>query len=100
MMRPRFHRNVVGQRKNATKRASEELQSNRDHQNRLRSSLDLRGEQGLQSTYDMAMSELTYLLREHERQEATRRRRGYCEKRSRSTATKLTSATLNPLGIA
>ena len=54
----------------ATKRAIEELQSNRDRQNQLRSSLDLRGEQGLQSTYDEAVSELNYVLREYERQEA------------------------------
>ena len=56
--------------KQTTKRAAEELQSNRDRQNRLRSSLDLRGEQGLQSTYDVVVSELNHLFREHERQEA------------------------------
>ena len=54
----------------ATKRAIDELQSNRDRQNQLRSSLDLRGEQGLQSAYDEAVSELSYVLRAYERQEA------------------------------
>ena len=53
-----------------TKRAMDELQSNRDRQNGLRSSLDLRGEQGLQSVYDEAVSKLNHAVREHERQEA------------------------------
>ena len=54
----------------ATKRAMDELQSNRDRQNGLRSSLDLRGEQGLQTAYDEAVSKLNHSVREHERQEA------------------------------
>ena len=56
--------------KQATKRAMDELQSNRDRQNGLRSSLDLRGEQGLQTAYDEAVSKLNHSVREHERQEA------------------------------
>lgn len=54
----------------ATKRANDELQSNRDRQNQLRSSLDLRGEQGLQTAYDEAANRLNHVVREHERQEA------------------------------
>ena len=54
----------------ATKRAIDGLQSNRDHQNRLRSSLDLRGEQGLQTAYDEAVSKLHRVQRAHESQEA------------------------------
>ena len=54
----------------ATKRVIDELQSNRDHQNRLRSSLDLRGEQGLQTAYDEAGNQLNHVVREYERQEA------------------------------
>ena len=38
----------------ATKRATDELQSNRDRRNGLRTSLDLRGEQGLHTAYDEA----------------------------------------------
>ena len=53
----------------ATKRAIDDLQSNRDSQNRLRSSLDLRGEQGLQTAYDEADTQLNHVVREHERQE-------------------------------
>ena len=54
----------------ATKRAIDDLQSNRDGQNRLRTSLDLRGEQGLQTTYDEAANQLNHVEREYERQEA------------------------------
>ena len=54
----------------ATKRASDELQSNRDRQNGLRSSLDLRGEQGLQTAFDEAANQLNHFIREYERQEA------------------------------
>ena len=53
----------------ATKRAIDELQSNRDRQNGLRSSLDLRGEQGLQTAFDEAANQLNLLVREYERQE-------------------------------
>ena len=56
--------------KQATKRAMDELQSNRDRQNGLRSSLDLRGEQGLQTAFDEAANQLNHLVREYERQEA------------------------------
>lgn len=56
--------------KQATKRATDELQSNRDRQSALRSSLDLRGEQGLQTALDEAANQLDRLVREHERQEA------------------------------
>ena len=56
--------------KQATKRAIDELQSNRDCQNALRSSLDLRGEQGQQTALDEAANQLDHLVREHERQEA------------------------------
>ena len=56
--------------KQAAKRAMDELQSNRDRQNGLRSSLDLRGEQGLQTALDEAANQLDHLVREHERQEA------------------------------
>ena len=56
--------------KQATKRAINELQSNRERQSSLRSSLDLRGEQGLQTAYDEAANQLNHVVREHERQEA------------------------------
>lgn len=56
--------------KQTLERTSEEIQSNRDRQHSLRSSLDLRGEQGLQSAYDEADSQLNHAEREHERQEA------------------------------
>ena len=54
----------------ATQRARDEIQENRDSQNRLRSSLDLRGEQGLQTALDEAANQLNHFVREHERQEA------------------------------
>ena len=54
----------------ATKRAIDEAQSNRDDQTALRSSLDLRGERGLQTTYDEADSQLDHVVREYERQES------------------------------
>ena len=54
----------------ATERASDDLQSNRDRRNELRGSLELRGEQGLQTTYDEACNKLNHLVREHDRQEA------------------------------
>ena len=53
----------------ATKRTINGLQSNRDRQSSLRSSLDLRGEQGLQTAYDEADTQLNHVVREHERQE-------------------------------
>ena len=54
----------------ATKRAAGELQSNRDRQNGLRSSLDVRGEQGLHTAHDEALNQLKHVTREHEREEA------------------------------
>ena len=54
----------------ATKRATGELQSNRDRQNGLRSSLNVRGEQGLHTAYDEALNQLKHVTREHEREEA------------------------------
>ena len=54
----------------ATKRAMGELQANRDRQNGLRSSLELRGEQGLQTSYDDAVNLLSHLEREYEGEEA------------------------------
>ena len=56
--------------KQAANRAMDELQSNRDRQNGLRSSLDLRGEQGLQTALDEAANQLEHIVREHERREA------------------------------
>ena len=53
-----------------TKRAIDELQSNRDRQNGLRSSLNLRGEQGLQTACDEAANQLNHVVREYDRQEA------------------------------
>ena len=52
----------------ATKRAIDELQSNRDLQSSLRSSLDLRGEQGLQTKCDEAANRLNHVEGEYERQ--------------------------------
>ena len=56
--------------KGATQRASGALQDNRDKRNELRGSLDLRGEQGLQSEYDAAATVLEHLQRDHESTEA------------------------------
>ena len=56
--------------KQATKRAINELQSNKERQFSLRNSLDLRGEQGLQTAYDEAANQLNHVVREYERQEA------------------------------
>ncbi len=61
---------LLGNAKQATKRAINELQSNRERQSSLRSSLDLRGEQGLQTAYDEAANQLNHVVREYERQEA------------------------------
>ena len=54
----------------ATKRAIDDLQTNRDSQNRLRISLDLRGEQGLQTAFDEAANQLNHAEREYDRLEA------------------------------
>ena len=54
----------------ATKRAMGEIQANRDRQNGLRSSLELRGEQGLQTSCDEAVNLLSHLEREYEGEEA------------------------------
>ena len=50
----------------ATKRAIDHLQSNQDDQNRLRISLDLRGEQGLHTDRAEALDCLRHVEREHE----------------------------------
>lgn len=60
----------LNEARQAKDRATDEFQSNRDHQNTLRISLELRGEQGLQSAYDEADSQLNHAQREHELQEA------------------------------
>ena len=60
----------LGNYKLATERAMGELQANRDRQNGLRSSLELRGEQGLQTSYDEAVNLLSHLEREYAGEEA------------------------------
>ena len=52
------------------RRATEELQSNRERQTELRISLDLRGEEGLHSLHDEALTKLQHIKRDHERTEA------------------------------
>ena len=54
----------------AKKRAIQDLQSNKERQNKLRVSLDLRGEEGLHTLYEEALSRLQRVEREHERLEA------------------------------
>ena len=54
----------------ARRRATEELQSNRERQTELRISLDLRGEEGLHSLHDEALTKLQHIKRDHERTEA------------------------------
>ena len=56
--------------RDARKRATQELQSNRESQSELRVSLDLRGEEGLQGILDEALSEMQQVKREHESMEA------------------------------
>ena len=60
----------LGNYRLATERAMGELQANRDRQNGLRSSLELRGEQGLQTSYDEAVNLLSRLEREYVGEEA------------------------------
>ena len=60
----------LGNYRLATERAMGELQANRDRQNGLRSSLELRGEQGLQTAYDEAVILLSHLEREYAGEEA------------------------------
>ena len=60
----------LGNYRLAANRAMGELQANRDRQNGLRSSLELRGEQGLQTAYDEAVNLLSHLKREYEGAEA------------------------------
>ena len=60
----------LGNYRLATERAMGELQANRDRQNGLRSSLELRGEQGLQTSYDEAVNLLSHLEREYVGEEA------------------------------
>ena len=50
----------------ATKHAIEQVQSNQDDQNRLRISLDLRGEQGLHTDRDAALDRFRHIERGHE----------------------------------
>ena len=54
----------------ATQRAAGALQGNRDKRHELRGSLDLRGEQGLQSEYDVAATVLEHLQQDHDSTEA------------------------------
>ena len=61
---------LLGNYRLATERAMGELQANRDRQNGLRSSLELRGEQGLQTSYDEAVNLLSHLEREYVGEEA------------------------------
>ena len=60
----------LGNYRLATERAMGELQANRDRQNGLRSSLELRGEQGLQTSYDEAVNLLRRFEREYAGEEA------------------------------
>ena len=60
----------LGNYRLAANRAMGELQANRDRQNGLRSSLELRGEQGLQTSYDEAVNLLSHLEREYAGEEA------------------------------
>ena len=60
----------LGNYRLATERAMGELQANRDRQNGLKSSLELRGEQGLQTSYDEAVNLLSHLEREYAGEEA------------------------------
>ena len=60
----------LGNYRLATERAMGELQANRDRQNGVRSSLELRGEQGLQTSYDEAVNLLSHLEREYVGEEA------------------------------
>ena len=53
-----------------TKRAKEELQSNKERQRDLRVSLNLRGEKGLHTLHDEALKRLQYAKRNHESTEA------------------------------
>ena len=57
----------------AKRRAVKDLQSNRDGQNELRVSLEIRGEMGLQGSYDEAVSRWEQFKREHERSEVRAR---------------------------
>ena len=50
----------------ATKQTTEQIQSIQDDQNRLRISLDLRGEQGLHTDLDGALDRFRHIEREHE----------------------------------
>ena len=60
----------LGNYRLATERAMGELQANRDRQHGLRSSLELRGEQGLQTSNDEAVNLLSHLEREYAGEEA------------------------------
>lgn len=56
--------------RDALERAGRNLKDNRDARQRLRISLELRGEQGLAESHDEARSRLEHLLAVHERTEA------------------------------
>ena len=60
----------LGNYRLATERAMGDLQANRDRHNGLRSSLELRGEQGLQTSYDEAVNQLSRLERKYAGEEA------------------------------
>ena len=57
----------------ATGRAIKDLQANSDDQNKLRISLDLRGEQGLHTLHSEALSRLQHIERQHDRTETRAR---------------------------
>ena len=61
---------LLGNARQAKERAIQEFQSNKDRQRDLRVSLDLRGEEGLHTLYDEALSQRQQTEREHERTEA------------------------------
>ena len=64
---------LLGNARDATRRASEALQSNRERQRELRVSLDLRGEKGLHTSHEEALKRLGYSMRGHESMEARAR---------------------------
>jgi hypothetical protein len=61
---------LLGNARDALERAGRDLQANRDDRQRLRISLELRGEQGLAESHDEARSRLGHLSAVHERTEA------------------------------
>lgn len=61
---------LLANARDALERAGKDLQTNRDARQRLRISLELRGEQGLAESLDGALSRVEYLVANHERTEA------------------------------